>query len=122
MEPRPHDDRKDRDPREPYYEGDDGHEPGDGVAALPCFPHGPSTASFCAKAHSLHLFGDSEGLDERRDEQVGIGADDLPAILREEYLYAIELARAKHNPSTNWEAFRYYLWEALVGVFGVASA
>lgn len=56
-----------------------------------------------------------------RDEQAGISVDDLPAILREEYLYAIELARAEHDPSSEWEDFRDYLWEALIRVFGVET-
>ncbi len=53
------------------------------------------------------------------DETPGITADDLPEIYREGYLHAIEAAREEHDPATEWEAFREYLWVALVRVFGV---
>ncbi len=53
------------------------------------------------------------------DELCGIGLEDLPAIYREGYLYSIEMARAQHNPTTDWEGFREYLWDALICVFGL---
>lgn len=53
------------------------------------------------------------------DEPRGIGLEDLPAIYREGYLYAIEIARAQHDPATDWEDFREYLWASLIRVFGL---
>lgn len=53
------------------------------------------------------------------DETPGITADDLPEIYREGYLHAIEAAREEHDPATDWDAFREYLWVALARVFGV---
>ncbi len=52
------------------------------------------------------------------DEPRGIGLEDLPAIYREGYLYSIEMARAQHDPATDWDGFREYLWDALIRVFG----
>ena len=48
-----------------------------------------------------------------------IGLGDLTASCREEFLYAVELARAQHDPATDWEGFRDTLWAYLVRVFGV---
>ncbi|MGH3441352.1 MAG: hypothetical protein ACRDUY_04795 [Nitriliruptorales bacterium] len=55
------------------------------------------------------------------EDTTGIGVDDLPEIYREGYLHAIEAAREEHDPSTEWDAFREYLWAALVRVFGVEA-
>lgn len=41
---------------------------------------------------------------------------------REEFLYAVEVARARHDPATDWEGFRDTLWEYLARVFGVDVA
>ena len=49
---------------------------------------------------------------------VDVGSDELTAC-REEYLYAVELARAQHDPATDWEAFRDTLWVYLTRVFGL---
>lgn len=38
---------------------------------------------------------------------------------REEFLYAVEIARAQHDPATDWDGFRDTLWEYLARVFGV---
>ena len=38
---------------------------------------------------------------------------------REEFLYAIELARAQHDPTADWEGFRETLWSYLTRVFGI---
>ena len=48
-----------------------------------------------------------------------VGSGDLTAELREEFLYAVEFARAQHDPAADWEAFRDTLWAYLVRVFGV---
>ena len=53
------------------------------------------------------------------DGHTGISVDDLPAIYRQGYLHAIESARAEHDPGTDWDGFREYLWEALIRVFGL---
>ena len=50
---------------------------------------------------------------------VDVGFDDLTAGCREEFLYAVEFARAQHDPATDWEGFRDTLWAYLVRVFGV---
>lgn len=55
-------------------------------------------------------------------EPRGIRMDDLPDIYREEYLYAVEIARAMHDPHSDWEAFRETLWVYLTRVFGVDDA
>lgn len=49
----------------------------------------------------------------------GIGLEDLPWIYREQYLYAIELVRVRHDPATDWEGFRETLWASLIRVFGL---
>jgi hypothetical protein len=51
--------------------------------------------------------------------QVGLGAGDLPEIYRAEYLHAIELVRAEHDPTTDWDRFVDALWSALVPAFGL---
>ena len=56
---------------------------------------------------------------ERDVSDVGVGFDDLTGEFREEYLYAVELARAQHDPTTDWEAFRDTLWIYLMRVFGL---
>jgi hypothetical protein len=38
---------------------------------------------------------------------------------RTEYLYAIEMARALHDPANDWSAFRDTLWSFLIRVFGL---
>ena len=38
---------------------------------------------------------------------------------REEFLYAVEMARALHDPATEWNAFRETLWSFLIRVFGL---
>ena len=38
---------------------------------------------------------------------------------REEYLYAVEMARAVHDPASDWDAFRDTLWSFLTRVFGL---
>ena len=40
-------------------------------------------------------------------------------VCREGYLYAVEVARAQHDPAVEWEAFRETLWSYLTRVFGV---
>ena len=43
-------------------------------------------------------------------------------VCREGYLYAMEIARARHDPDLEWEAFRETLWSYLTRVFGVDDA
>jgi hypothetical protein len=38
---------------------------------------------------------------------------------REEFLYAVEVARALHHPSEDWEGFCDALWANLTRVFGI---
>ena len=38
---------------------------------------------------------------------------------REEFLYAMEMARALHDPATDWDGFRDTLWLFLIRVFGL---
>jgi hypothetical protein len=42
-----------------------------------------------------------------------------PGSYREEFLFAVETARALHDPTTQWAAFRDTLWAHLARVFGV---
>lgn len=42
-----------------------------------------------------------------------------PGSYREEFVYAVETARALHDPATEWIAFRDTLWAHLAPVFGV---
>ncbi len=53
------------------------------------------------------------------DRDDGIRTEDLPGIYREGYLHAVELARAQHDPSEDWEGFRETLWHSLIRVFGI---
>lgn len=41
---------------------------------------------------------------------------------REEFLYAVEVARAQHDPATDWDGFRDTLWVYLLRVFGVEDS
>ncbi|MBW3578871.1 MAG: hypothetical protein KY462_14250 [Actinobacteria bacterium] len=52
----------------------------------------------------------------------GVGVEDLPEIYREEYLHAVELTRAEHDPATEWDQFVEELWKALVPAFGLDVA
>jgi hypothetical protein len=45
--------------------------------------------------------------------------EDEPGSYREEFLFAVETARALHDPATEWAAFRETLWAHLARVFGV---
>jgi hypothetical protein len=56
---------------------------------------------------------------ERDVSDVGVGCEDHMGACREEYLYAVELARAMHDPAADWEAFRDTLWAYLMRVFGI---
>lgn len=56
---------------------------------------------------------------ERTVTARGLGTADLPEIYREEYLHAIELTKAQHDPATDWEGFVDSLWKALVPAFGL---
>lgn len=38
---------------------------------------------------------------------------------RDEFLYAVEMARALHDPAADWEAFRDTLWSFLTRVLGL---
>lgn len=38
---------------------------------------------------------------------------------REEFLFAVETARALHDPASDWAGFRDTLWAHLMRVFGV---
>jgi hypothetical protein len=51
-----------------------------------------------------------------------VGLGDLDSVVREEFLYAVEVARAQHDPSADWEGFRETLWSYLSRVFGVDLA
>lgn len=52
----------------------------------------------------------------------GLGLEDLHHIYREEYLHAIELIRAQHDPGIEWNAFVEALFPALIGIFGLDVA
>ena len=45
--------------------------------------------------------------------------DGDPDAYREEFLYAVEVARSQHDPATDWDGFRDTLWAYLTRVFGV---
>jgi hypothetical protein len=45
--------------------------------------------------------------------------DDGREGYREEFLYAVEMARALHDPAEDWEGFRDALWANLTRVFGI---
>ena len=49
-------------------------------------------------------------------------ATDFPTQEREEFLYAIEMARALHDPGTDWDGFRDTLWSFLIRVFGLEDS
>lgn len=48
-----------------------------------------------------------------------VGLEGFGGFGREEFLYAVELARAQHDPETEWESFRDTLWTYLIRVFGL---
>ena len=58
-----------------------------------------------------------------RRSEMDVGTEDLfdgdPDAYREEFLYAVEVARAQHDPATDWDGFRDTLWVYLTRVFGV---
>jgi hypothetical protein len=45
--------------------------------------------------------------------------DGEPDAYRDEFLFAVEAARALHDPAREWAAFRDTLWVYLSRVFGV---
>lgn len=49
----------------------------------------------------------------------GVAIEDLPEIYREEYLFAVENIRRRHDPTTDWDGFVEALWRALVPAFGL---
>jgi hypothetical protein len=53
-----------------------------------------------------------------RDIGGGVFEND-PDGYREEFLYAVEVARALHDPAEDWEGFREALWTNLTRVFGI---
>lgn len=80
------------------------------------YPQVVAELTIDAMPEPLQLLLGEEALMDRGE---GITSEDLPAIYREGYLHAIELARAQHDPSEDWEGFRETLWHSLVRVFGV---
>lgn len=44
---------------------------------------------------------------------------ELDAVYREEYLHAVEAARALHDPHADWDGFVEELWERVVPAFGL---
>jgi hypothetical protein len=52
----------------------------------------------------------------------GVFENDPPDGYREEFLYAVEVARALHDPAEDWEGFRDALWANLIRVFGIDAA
>ena len=48
-----------------------------------------------------------------------MGVSDLRVVYRGEYLRAVEVARARHDPAVDWEGFVEQLWSALVPSFGL---
>lgn len=59
----------------------------------------------------------ADGMDDH--DGIGVSAEDIPEILWQEYVHAIEVARALHNPADDWEQFRETLWNYLIRVFAV---
>ena len=59
----------------------------------------------------------------RNGSEVGVATDPLfgddPDSYRGEFLYAVEMARAQHDPATDWDGFTDTLWDYLLRVFGV---
>lgn len=51
----------------------------------------------------------------------GLDISDLPWIYREQYLYAVEQARALYDPCLEWRAFSDHLWNSLIRVFGLEA-
>jgi hypothetical protein len=49
----------------------------------------------------------------------GLGVEDLPEVYREEYMHAVEIAKAIHDPGSDWDNFVEALWLALVPAFGL---
>ena len=52
-------------------------------------------------------------------EGEGLGPVHLPGVYREEYLRAVERARQRHDPASDWDRFVDALWAALVSGFGL---
>jgi hypothetical protein len=48
--------------------------------------------------------------------------DDGPDGYREEFLYAVEVARALHDPAEDWDGFCEALWAHLTRVFGIEES
>lgn len=49
----------------------------------------------------------------------GFDVEGLPDVYREEYLHAVEIAKAIHDPGSDWDNFVEALWLALVPAFGL---
>jgi hypothetical protein len=58
-----------------------------------------------------------------RVRDIGGGVfDDGPDGYREEFLFAVEVARALHDPAEDWEGFCEALWAHLTRVFGIEES
>jgi hypothetical protein len=58
-----------------------------------------------------------------RVRDIGGGVfDNDPDGYREEFLYAVEVARALHDPAEDWEGFCEALWAHLTRVFGIEES
>ena len=72
----------------------------------------------CLAAGTAVCETDSEVETEKQMPR-GLGVEDLPEIYRQEYLHAVEMAKAHHDPADEWDAFVELLWQALVPAFGL---
>lgn len=52
-----------------------------------------------------------------RDPAINVA--DIREAQRAEYLHAIEMARAIHDPCEDWEGFVEKLWSALISALGL---
>ena len=55
-------------------------------------------------------------------EGEGLGSADLPGVYREQYLRAVESARLRHDPASDWDGFVEALWAALGSGLGLDVA
>ncbi|MDX1744852.1 MAG: hypothetical protein R3324_02845 [Halobacteriales archaeon] len=60
-----------------------------------------------------------DALHRQKAHTMQLEGPEFDRMVREEYVYAIEIARGLHDPAEDWEGFRDTLFGYLLGVFGL---
>lgn len=56
------------------------------------------------------------------ETQAAVDVDDIPRLLYEEFVQALYVIRAQHDPVDDWEGFVEALWPQMVALFDAFEA